>query len=294
VFYFLLLWLFIFCGDGYAESNHTLPTLSEKDLSHYMKNQLQNLDENIYLYSSLSSISLDKALTEFHISDGLNAHLIPLTTIKKYPPINIEVRSEYFDVTIWGQIENHFNQNIEVIEIENEILATLKELEGINKKHTELFGRKAPRFNLGNTVTINKYNYFSDKKESKKNKDKRNIKRSDKNKNGQESILKNREATLKQSEFRLRKELVKNRLERHERSLKMLDPGITLEPKMALNTDQIKRRSNFSERSGWIDIMFDKINQTVLFFLKNPFVFFFVVVLFILFFMFLGVLFKRR
>ncbi|HXH12489.1 MAG TPA: hypothetical protein VNP04_22310 [Alphaproteobacteria bacterium] len=122
----------------WSGSKYLFLPLEEKDFFFYLDKKEQTINANLYLYSSLSLLNLNKASVAFSISHQPFKHVSPLTVIDITPKNEFYIQSEFFDFTIWGQLGNFFNKEIEIIKIETEILQVLKEIEEINKKYKEL------------------------------------------------------------------------------------------------------------------------------------------------------------
>ncbi|MDR4503163.1 MAG: hypothetical protein MRK01_00020 [Candidatus Scalindua sp.] len=162
---FLFFYSFIVCSSlAVAESNLTFPTLKEKELPYYFNKQEKTADPNIYLFSSLSFISTEKNSIEFGLTKAKYGKLIPLSAVNAYPAIDYYIKSEYFDFTLWGQLGNYFNKNIEIVELENRIFSILQELEEINNRYKSLFADKPDQLHSEYIPTINKKNYFHEHK----------------------------------------------------------------------------------------------------------------------------------
>jgi hypothetical protein len=65
----------------------------------------------------------------FEVSSGPTSRVTPLFGLEIHPPIDVSFQTEYFDVTVGGQLSNLFQKNIELLAIEREIIALFKELE---------------------------------------------------------------------------------------------------------------------------------------------------------------------
>ena len=116
-------------------------------------------DEQIYVYGSLFLQPGKLDDTEFYITPSHSLHLIPLITLNIYHDIDTYIQSEFLDFTIWGMLGNYFNKNIEVIEFENEILRTLRQLEDLNKKYQSLVVQ-SQNSKKEDLVTIDKARFF--------------------------------------------------------------------------------------------------------------------------------------
>jgi hypothetical protein len=81
--------------------------------------------------------------------------------LEVHPPVDASFQSEFFDVTIWGQLDNLFQQNIEILTIEQEIIALFKELEELNTRYLARLGSQA-----GSPLTLDRRNYLQRRLES--------------------------------------------------------------------------------------------------------------------------------
>jgi hypothetical protein len=145
-----------------AGSKHGFAPIDERDFSYYLQKQDQVNDPYLYLSSTLSLISRRKDAVVFTISKSSPKYIIPLAMMEMYPELEMNIQSEFFDSTIWGQLGKYFNKNIEVIELENLILGILKEFKELNERYKDLI----PTTNLvvpqqQRLPTLDKKNYVS-------------------------------------------------------------------------------------------------------------------------------------
>jgi len=151
------------CGGGsaLAASKRSVARIEESDLS-FLLNRGDN-DGRLFVYSSLSFLDLNSNSITFNLSATEHRHLIPSARINLYPPIQTEIRSEFFDFSIWGHLGNYFNRQIETIEIENDISAILQELATLNERYVRSTqGAGIHSFNTRYLKTINRGNYFAE------------------------------------------------------------------------------------------------------------------------------------
>lgn len=166
LFIVLASWSIVWSGSKYV-----FPGLDEKDFLFYLDKQEQAEDHNIYLYSSLSLLSLHKKSIMFDVSKYPSKLVTPLITINIYPDTDIRIQSEFFDFTIWGQLGNFFNRNIEIVKLEKEILDILQKLEEINKRYKELVGSNMTlKIQVEKIITIDKMNFIDSRGENSKEK----------------------------------------------------------------------------------------------------------------------------
>jgi len=151
----------------WSGSKYLFLPLEEKDFSFYLDKQGQTTNANLYLYSSLSLLNLNKTSVVFSISHQTFKHVSPLIVIDITPENEFYMQSEFLDFTIWGQLGNFFNKDIEIIKMETEILQVLKEIEKVNKKYKELLDSGLIfAVRLEKIITINKMNFVKSTRET--------------------------------------------------------------------------------------------------------------------------------
>lgn len=146
----------------WAGSKRGFPQLDEKDLPFYLHTQEPGSDPYIYLFSTLSLISRRRDTIVFNISRARHTLTLPLIALEIYPSPDAEIQSEFFDVTIWGQLGNYFNKNIELLMLENEILKILQDLEEVNARYQDLISPKHPIISQPQRLpTLDQHNYLT-------------------------------------------------------------------------------------------------------------------------------------
>lgn len=160
----LLPWLLLAIGkQAAAISKFAVPELDEQDLPFYLDKPVQDDDAHFYLFSSLSLISRRRAAAVFELSGGPTSGIIPLLGLKIHPPVDVSFPTEFFDVTIWGQLGNLFRKDLELLAIEREIIALFKELEEVNEHYMALFGAQGGSpVQAGRPLTLDRRNYLAD------------------------------------------------------------------------------------------------------------------------------------
>jgi hypothetical protein len=152
-------------SDVWAVSKQVFPRLDARDLPFYLDKHDQVWDQNLYVFSTLSLLSVRKDSVVFDVSKYSVNDAIPLLVFDIYPESTIGVQSEFFDFTIWGQLGNYFNKTIEVIKIENEILSILDEIEKLNMSYKKLMELIKPySLKKEKIITIDKMNFVFFKK----------------------------------------------------------------------------------------------------------------------------------
>jgi hypothetical protein len=166
----LLPWLLLGIGEEAAAISKTARLeLDEQDLPFYLHQSVQHDDAHVYLFSSLTLISRRRAAAVFELSGGPASGIIPLLNLKIHPPLDALFPTEFFDVTIWGQLGNLFRKDLELLAIEREIIALFKELEEINARYMALAGAQgASPFQAGRPLTLDRRNYLADRREGGK------------------------------------------------------------------------------------------------------------------------------
>jgi hypothetical protein len=166
-----LIAMVLFCilasrGMVWSGSKYVFPGLSEKDLPFYVDKREQAVDPHLYLYSSLSLLGLNTTSIVFNISQYRFDHVYPWIVMNIYPDTDQHMQSEYFDFTIWGQLGNFFNKNIEMLKIENEIIEILNKIEEVNRKYKELIESKIiHKIEVDKIITFNKMNFIDSQKD---------------------------------------------------------------------------------------------------------------------------------
>ena len=163
----LLPWLLLAIGKEAAAISKTAGLeLDEQDLPFYLNQSLEHDDVHVYLFSSLTLISRRRTAAVFELSGGLTSGIIPLLNLKIHPPVDALFPTEFFDVTIWGQLANLFQKDLELLAIEREIIALFKELEEINAHHMALAATQgASSFQAGRPLTLDRRNYLADRRQ---------------------------------------------------------------------------------------------------------------------------------
>jgi hypothetical protein len=158
----LLAWLLLAIGNRAAAiSKLGVPELDEQDLPFYLEKPAHQDDHHLYLFSSLALISRRRAAAAFELSDSPTSGIAPLLRLEVHPPVEASFQSEFFDVTIWGQLSNLFQKNIETVAIEREIMALFKELEELNARYIALLSSQAGNsFETGRPLTLDRSNYL--------------------------------------------------------------------------------------------------------------------------------------
>jgi hypothetical protein len=152
----LLAWLLLAIGNRAAAiSKLGVPDLDEQDLPSYLEKPAHHDDHHLYLFSSLALISRRRAAAAFELSDSPTSGIAPLLRLEVHPPVEASFQSEFFDVTIWGQLSNLFQKNIEILTIEREIIGLFKELEELNARYLARLGSQA-----GSPLTLDRRNYL--------------------------------------------------------------------------------------------------------------------------------------
>jgi hypothetical protein len=152
----LLTWLLLAIDNQAAAiSKLGVPELDEQDLPFYLDKPAHHDDPHLYLFSSLALISRRREAAAFELSDSPTSGTAPLLSLKVHLPVDSSFQSEFFDVTIWGQLDNLFQQNIEILTIEREIIALFKELEELNARYLAQLGSQA-----GSPLTLDRRNYL--------------------------------------------------------------------------------------------------------------------------------------
>jgi hypothetical protein len=147
----------------WASSKHLVPELDAQDLLSLVPRKEQPNDSHIYLFSTLTFINIPKDATAFEFSKAPSPYLLPTLAIHVYPAFDILIQSEFFDFTIWGQLGNHFNKNIELIELENQIISLLMELDTINRRYQNIFSQNPPKYHqVDKLASLYKHNYLKD------------------------------------------------------------------------------------------------------------------------------------
>lgn len=146
----------------WAGSKRGFPQLDEQDLPFYLHAQEPGSDPYIYLFSTLSLISRRRDTIVFNISRSRHTLALPLIALEIYPSPDAEIQSEFFDVTIWGQLGDYFNKNIELLMLENEILKILQDLEEVNARYQDLISPKNPIISQPQRLpTLDQHNYLT-------------------------------------------------------------------------------------------------------------------------------------
>jgi hypothetical protein len=160
----LLPWLLLAIGkQAAAISKLAVPELDEQDLPFYLDKPAQHDDAHFYLFSSLSLISRRRAAAVFELSEGPTGGIIPLLGLKIHLPVDVSFPTEFLDVTIWGQLGNLFQKDLELFAIEREIVALFKELEQVNARYMALFGAQGGNsFQARKPPTLDRRNYLAD------------------------------------------------------------------------------------------------------------------------------------
>jgi hypothetical protein len=152
----LLAWLLLAIGNRAAAiSKLGVPELDEQDLPFYLDKPAKHDDAHLYLFSSLSLISRQRAAAVFELSSSPTSGIAPLLSLEVHPAVDTPFQTEFFNVTIWGQLSNLFQKNIELLTIEREIIALFKELEDLNARYLALLGSQA-----GSPLTLDRRNYL--------------------------------------------------------------------------------------------------------------------------------------
>ncbi|MFQ5328839.1 MAG: hypothetical protein ACE5D4_02490 [Thermodesulfobacteriota bacterium] len=152
----------IFDSSAFAASKGYVSKLERSDLPFLIK-QGGN-DGSLFIYSSLSLLNLNNHSVSVRLSTKENKHLIPSGRIALYPGIQTEIKSEFFDFSIWGHLGNYFNKQVETIEIENDISAILQDIGSLNERYLRnAQNLGAYSFNTRYLKTISRENYFSER-----------------------------------------------------------------------------------------------------------------------------------
>jgi hypothetical protein len=151
------------CDPSWANSKHRVPDLDAQDLLSLVPRKEQPNDPHIYLFSTLGFTNIPKDATAFEFSKTPSPYLLPTLAIDMYPPFDIRIQSEFFDFTIWGQLGNYFNKNIELIELENQIIALILELDAINRRYHNIFSQNPSKYQqVDKLATLYKYHYLKE------------------------------------------------------------------------------------------------------------------------------------
>ena len=162
VLLYFLLYSTVSCGYAQAISKQQY----EKNDTNYIldnivKNKPTKINNNIYIYSSISTSTFDKDFIKYTISNLKNNKIIPLVELDTYHEIDTSIQSEFLDFTIWGILGNFFNKNIEMAELNNEIIAIFQEIEMINENYNQLLVAKTDRNSkIDALITLNKEKYL--------------------------------------------------------------------------------------------------------------------------------------
>ena len=137
----LLLGLHLTIGNQAAAiSKLAVPELDEHDLPFYLDKPLHDDNTHLYLFSSLPLISRQRASASFQLANGPSRGITPLLDLEVHPPVDVSWHTEFFDVTIWGQLNNLFQKNLELLALEREIITLFTELEEVNSRYMALLG----------------------------------------------------------------------------------------------------------------------------------------------------------
>ncbi|RMF83804.1 MAG: hypothetical protein D6736_20695 [Nitrospinota bacterium] len=155
----LLLILLTTWSRGWSASKQGFPPLDTHDFSYYLPHD-SSPGSSLYLYSTLSFLGLNRDELEFSITPHQVPGVTPLLSLSPYPPLEYPLQSEFLDFTIWGQLGNYFNREIELIALENEIMAILKELKAINERYRALLNTEPNRSWVKYAITLDSRHYL--------------------------------------------------------------------------------------------------------------------------------------
>jgi hypothetical protein len=122
-------------GQAFAISKLAVPELDERDLPFYLDKPMHYDDTNLHLFSSLPLISRRRATAVFDFLRGPANGITSLLRLPIYPPVDVSLQPEFFDVTIWGQLSNLFQKNFALLAVEREIMALFEEIEELNARY---------------------------------------------------------------------------------------------------------------------------------------------------------------
>jgi len=159
---YILCWILLAISDqAFGISKLGVPQLDEQDLAFYLDKPVQTDNAHLYLFSSLSLISRHSGPVTYQLSIAPARGITPLLSLSIHPQMEVPLLSEFFDVTIWGQLGNLFQGNVELLTLEREILALFKELEELNARYMALSVAQ-PRSTLAaeRPLTLDRRNYL--------------------------------------------------------------------------------------------------------------------------------------
>ena len=159
----MLSWLLLPIGhQAAAISTLAVPELDEHDLPFYLDKPSHDDNTQLYLFSSLPLISRQQAAAVFTLAAGPARGITPLLHLEVHPPVEVSRPSKFLDVTIWGQLSNPFQRNLELVAMEREIIALFKELEEFNARYMGLLGSQAIK-----PLTLDRRHYLQESAEGR-------------------------------------------------------------------------------------------------------------------------------
>ncbi len=263
----------------FSESNHVFPSIDEQDFIDYVKRDTKVTDGQIHIFSSLSVLNSKKENIIFNITEKPYLDMIALTEIKSYPVMKEDIRSEYFDFTLWGQMENFFNKDFEVIQQETRIFAILKELEAVNQRYLQMSKKRPDLFNPNHTVTIDQNNYFTYSYDSREKSGSRGrgVRETKARRDFREKKQASRMAQASSASRRLKEHVLPQQKISREQVNSESAKTFTL------NTRSIILSAGAKKESTWIDGLFKSIAKLYAYFLNNKIISIIVLTLLLLF-----------
>ncbi|MFQ5588625.1 MAG: hypothetical protein ACE5F7_07280 [Nitrospiria bacterium] len=235
-----------------------------------MMRETEKADGYVYILSSLTTLNIQKKSVVFSVSGQPHEALIPLGAIKSYPDMRDEIHSEYFDFTVWGQMENYFNRDLEVIQKENRIIAILKELNAVNEKYRSLQKHRPKAFNPNQIVTVDPLNYFNYSYASEAPSGKENKGGGKRNKDTVRSrALSQRQGgrlKVEHSEpvsIRLKEEVLSQQTRSNARAFSENSETVTI------NTRSVRLSSGSKRESTWLNGLFEGIGKIYVYSMNN-------------------------
>jgi hypothetical protein len=144
-----------------AISKLDVPKLDAQDLPFYLDKREHHDDAHLYLFSSLSLISRQRSTAVFDLSSNPASGITPLLRLGIHPPLDVSFLPEFFDVTIWGQLNNLLQRDFELLAIEREIIILFKELDALNVRSMALLGSRLGSLSQAQRpLTLDRHNYL--------------------------------------------------------------------------------------------------------------------------------------
>ena len=141
-----------------------MPLLDEQDLPFYLDKLVQADNAHLYLFSSLSLVSRRGAAATSELSGAPARGITPLLSLAIHPSMDVQMLPESFDVTIWGQLGNLFQKDVELLTMKRVILALFKELEELNARYLALIAvQPGSLFAAEGPLTLERRNYVQER-----------------------------------------------------------------------------------------------------------------------------------